>query len=123
MTEPESKLKIVERHVDDVTVLVLAGEMLVDDGDLAFRRHVHDLIDRGRVKILVNLANVTYVDSSGVGMMVAKMKTVRDRGGDLKLVHVTTRSQRILGTLKIQSIFEIFHDEASAVRSFSGHAE
>ncbi|HEX7778823.1 MAG TPA: STAS domain-containing protein, partial [Vicinamibacterales bacterium] len=73
-----SKLQIVERRIGDVTLLVLSGEMLVDDGDLALRQQIHDLLDQGRDKILIDLAAVTHIDSTGVGMMVAKQKTVRD---------------------------------------------
>jgi anti-sigma B factor antagonist len=114
----ESKLAIVERPVGDVTVLVLAGEILLDDGDLAFRKVIHDLITRERVKIVVDLADVTYIDSSGVGMMAAKLKTVRESGGDMRLVRLTSRSQRLLGMLKLMSTFETFEDEAAAIRSF-----
>lgn len=115
----QSQLSIVEHRIDDVTVLVLTGQMLLDDGDLAFRRHVHELVAQGRVKIVVDLNGVTYMDSSGVGMIVAKLKTVRDAGGDIKLVHLTRRSQRLLGTLKLLSTFETFDDQDAAVRSFS----
>lgn len=114
-----SKLQILERRVGDVTVLVLSGEMLVDDGDLALRQQIHDLLDQGRDKILIDLAAVTHIDSAGVGMMVAKQKTVRDHGGDVKLVHLTTRSQRLLALMKIVSVFEAFEDEDPAVRSFA----
>ena len=115
----ESKLSIVERQVEDVTVLILTGQILLDDGDLAFRRQVHDLISRGGVKIVVDLAGVTYIDSSGVGMMAAKLKTVRESGGDMRLLHLTGRSQRLLGMMKLMTAFETFEDEAAAVRSFS----
>ena len=99
-----SKLQILERRIGNVTVLVLSGEMLVDDGDLALRQQIHDLLDQGRDKILVDLAAVTHIDSAGVGMMVAKQKTVRDRGGDLKLLHLTSRSQRLLALMKLASV-------------------
>jgi anti-sigma B factor antagonist len=118
MTDPGSRLTIVERRLDGVTVLALTGEMLLDDGDLAFRKQVHELAAQGLVRILVDLARVTCIDSSGVGMMVAKLKTVREKGGDMKLVHLTSRSQRLLAMLKLTSVFETFEDEASAVRSF-----
>jgi anti-sigma B factor antagonist len=118
----DSKLTINERQVGDVTVLVLSGEMLLDDGDLAFRSHVHDLVGRGRTKIVLDLGEVTYIDSSGVGMLVAKLKTIRESGGDLKLVRLTRRSESLFGMLKILIVFETFDDEASAVRSFSWRA-
>jgi anti-sigma B factor antagonist len=113
-----SKLQIVERRIGDVTMLVLSGEMLVDDGDLALRQQIHDLLDQGRDKILIDLAAVTHIDSAGVGMMVAKQKTVRDRGGDLKLLHLTSRSQRLLALMKLASVFEAFEDEDTAIESF-----
>ena len=115
----ESKLQIQVRDLDDIAILVLTGEMLLDDGDLAFRRQVHDLIDKGRVKILVDLAGVTYIDSSGIGMMAAKLKTVRDKGGDLRLLRLNPRGQRMLALVKLRTTFEIFDDEAAAARSFA----
>ena len=114
----DSKLHIDERQIDDITVLVLTGEMLLDDGDLVFRRRIHDLIERGRLKILVDLAGVTYIDSSGVGMMAAKLKTVRDKGGDIRLLRLNPRGHRLFTVAKLHTAFEIFNDEAMAVRSF-----
>jgi anti-anti-sigma factor len=113
-----SKLAITERRIGDVTILALSGEMLVDDGDLALRQRVHDLVAEGRVKILIDLGGVTHFDSAGVGMMVAKQKTARDHGGDVKLLHLTTRSQRLLELMKIASVFEVFEDEVKALDSF-----
>jgi anti-anti-sigma factor len=114
-----SKIQILERRIGDVTVLVLSGEMLVDDGDLALRQQIHDLLDQARAKILIDLAAVTHIDSAGVGMMVAKQKTVRERGGDVKLLHLTSRSQRLLSLMKLASVFEAFEDEEEAVKSFA----
>jgi anti-sigma B factor antagonist len=114
-----SKLQIEERHVNDVTVIVLTGEMLLDDGDLAFRRHVNALVESSRLKIVVDLAGVTYIDSSGVGMMVAQLKTVQRRGGDIRLLRLNTRGQRLFGLLKLKTAFETFDDEGLAVRSFA----
>jgi anti-sigma B factor antagonist len=114
-----SRIQIVQRRIGDVTVLVLSGEMLVDDGDLALRQQIHDLLDQGRAKILIDLAAVSHIDSAGVGMMVAKQKTVRDRGGDVKLLHLTSRSQRLLSLMKLASVFEAFEDEDTAIRSFA----
>ena len=93
----DSALSIVERQLNDVTVLALAGQMLLDDGDLLFGRKIRDLIERGHVKIVVDLGGVTYIDSSGVGMLVGKLKGVREKGGDIRLLHVTTRGQRCSG--------------------------
>jgi len=114
----ESRLHIEERDLDDVTLLVLTGEMLLDDGDLAFRQCVHTLVERGRLKILVDLAGVSYIDSSGVGMMAAKLKTVRERGGDIRLLRLNSRGNRLLSVAKLHTAFEIYNDEALARRSF-----
>ena len=119
MTHPVAKLQIVERQADDITILILTGEITVDEGDLAFGRRVDDLIRKGQVKIVVNLAGVTYIDSAGVGMMVAELKMVHQKGGAMKLAHLTSRSHHLLGMLKLKLVFEIFEDEASAVRSFA----
>jgi len=114
-----SKLQIEERHIDDVTVIVLSGEMLLDDGDLAFRRQVETLANSGRLKILVDLEAVTQIDSSGVGMMVAQLKMVQRRGGDIRLLRLNARGQRLFGLLKLRSTFETYDDEALAVSSFA----
>jgi anti-sigma B factor antagonist len=114
----ESALTIHERQVDDVLVLTLTGQILVDDGDLLFGCKIRDLIGKGQVKIVVDLGGVTYIDSSGVGMLVGKMKAVREHGGDIRLLNVTTRGQRLFGMLKILTMFETFEDEAQAIRSF-----
>ncbi len=119
MAEGASRLQIAEHQVDDVTVLVLSGEMLVDDGDLAFGRKIVELIARGQVKLIIDLAAVSHIDSSGVGMMVAKAKAVRAADGDMKLVRLTSRTQRLLSMMKLVLVFETFDDEESAIRSYS----
>ena len=119
MTAPVSKLSIAERHVGDVTVLALTGEITLDDGDLLYRRKGHELLEHGRVKILLDLSAVTRVDSAGVGMLVAKLKTVREKHGDVRLLNLTARSYHLLGMMKILTVFESFDDEAAAVKSFA----
>jgi anti-sigma B factor antagonist len=116
--EPPSKLHIVERRVGDVTILELAGEMTLDDGDLAFRKKVHDLLEEGRSKILLELGGLTKIDSAGVGMLVAKLKMVREHHGDMKLLHLTSRSSRVFGMMRILTAFETLEDEAQAIESF-----
>ena len=114
----DSKLQIAEREVLGITVLTLSGEMLLDDGDLAFGRLVNNLIARGCVKIVVDLHDVTYIDSSGVGMMAAKLKDVRKKGGDLRLMRLNRQGQRLLSVVKLRSTFEVFDDETMALVSF-----
>ena len=113
------KLTIEERQDGDITVLTLKGEITLDNGDLAFGRYVDRLIADGRVKLVVNLADVTYIDSAGVGMMVAEQKLVQKRSGAMKLANLTARSHHLLGMLKLRTVFEIFDDEAAALHSFT----
>ena len=115
---PGSKLSIVERQVDDVTILVLAGEILLDDGDLAYGRRIDEVVAAGHVKILLDMAAITYIDSSGVGMMAATLKAVRARHGDIRLLRVSSKGQRLLSLLRLRSLFEAFDDEALALKSF-----
>jgi anti-sigma B factor antagonist len=117
--EPISKLKIVEREAGDATILELIGEITLDDGDLAYRKKIHELLDQGRLKILLNLTGVTRIDSASVGMLVAKLKTARERHGDVKLVNLTARSSHLLGMMKILTVFEAFETEEAAVKSFA----
>jgi anti-sigma B factor antagonist len=93
--------------------------MLLDDGDLAFGKKIRELVDRGVTKVVLDLAGVTYIDSSGVGMLAAKLKTLREKGGDLKLLNLNPRAESLLGMLKLLIVFERFEDEAMAVRSFA----
>ena len=118
MLEPPSKLHIVERRVGDVTIIELSGEMTLDDGDLAFRKRIHELLAEGRNKILLEVGGVTKIDSAGVGMLVAKMKMTREHHGDMKLLHLTSRSSRVFGMMRILTAFEALEDEAQAVESF-----
>lgn len=115
----DSKLTILEREDGDVTILTLTGQILLDDGDLAIRLRIHDLLDRGRKKILLDMNGVTYIDSAGVGMIAGKLKTVREQGGDMKLLRLSTRGQRVFGMMKLLIAFETFEDEGLAVKSFA----
>jgi anti-sigma B factor antagonist len=114
----ESKLTIEERHSGDVTVLALTGQMLLDDGDLAFGRWISDLIERKHTKVVLDLGGVSYIDSSGVGMIVFQQKALKQQGGDMKLLHLNRRAETLFGMLKLLIVFDRFDDEAAAVRSF-----
>lgn len=119
MLEPTSKLKIVERRIDDLVILELTGEITLDDGDLVFRGKIHELLDKGCRKVVLNLAGLTKIDSAGVGMLAAKLKMARQAHSDVKLVNLTPAMSRLLGMMKILTHFEVFDDEEDAVRSFS----
>ena len=113
-----SKLAIAERESADVTILTLSGQLVLDDGDLAFRKRIHELVALGRIKIVLDLAGVTYIDSAGVGMVVSKLKTLRERGGDMKLLNLNMRGLRIFGITKLMFVFDTFDSEVMAVKSF-----
>ena len=119
MTQPSSKLRIAEKQVDDLTVLTLSGEITADDGDIAFGKYVDELIKRDHLKIVVNLAEVSYIDSAGVGMMVAEARILKQSGGLMKLSNLSGRSHRVLAMLKLKTVFEVFDEEAAALQSFS----
>src|SRR5262245_6831060 len=119
MAPETSRLQIAEHRAGDATVLVLTGDLTMDDGDLAFRKKVHELVDQGQVKLVVDLSGVQYIDSSGIGMLVAKVQTVRQKQGDIKLVRLTRRTQSLLSMLKLAMVFETFDDEETAVKRYA----
>ena len=118
MNEP-SKLQIAEHQQGDVTVLTLAGELTLDDGDLAFGRYVDQMIAAGRRQIVVDLSSVSYIDSAGVGMLVAESQRLTRQEGAMRLARLTARSHHLLAMLKLKFVFEIYDDVESAVRSFT----
>lgn len=111
-------LHISETQVGDVTVLHLRGQLVLDDGDLVFRDAVNALIERGRLKIVVDLADVTYIDSAGIGVLIARYLGVRRRGGDMRLANLTARSHRVMTITHLMTVFEPFESVDAAVRSF-----
>ena len=114
----DSRLSIEAREVGDVTVLKLSGRLVLDDSVLAFRQCVHALVDRGRIKIVLDLGGVTYIDSAGIGMVVSKLKTLRERGGDMKLLNLNVRGLRIFTMTRLLFVFDTFETEDMAVYSF-----
>jgi anti-sigma B factor antagonist len=113
-----SRLKIVESRAGDVTILHLTGRLELEEGDLVFRDHVNRLIAEGRVKIVLDLRDVTRIDSAGIGMLVSKYLSTQTRGGTIKLLHLTRRSDHLMDITRLATVFEIFDEEAEAVRSF-----
>ena len=118
MRDTRPALRIVERIVDGIAVLDMTGRLVLDEGDATFREHLNDLLARGQTQIVLNLKDVSYIDSAGVGVMVAKFLTVRRAGGDMKLLHLTPRSTRVMTITKLLTVFEAFASEEDAVRSF-----
>jgi anti-sigma B factor antagonist len=111
-------MKIVERQVGDVIVLDLHGKILIGEGDDALRDAVIKLVDAGKKKILLNLADVPYVDSAGLGEIVRCYTTVSRKGGKLKLINLTKKIQDLLSITKLLTVFETYDSEADGVKSF-----
>jgi len=113
-----SSLTIDQHHVGDVTVLRLSGQLLLDDGEVAFRTVVERLLAEGHLKLVLDLESITHIDSSGVGMLVGRLQMIRKLGGDIRLVHVAAKYQHLLTTMRVLSLFSVFEDEAAAVLSY-----
>jgi len=112
-------VKFTTRQVGDVTVIDAVGRITLGEGASAFRDKVRELVAGGHKKILLNLAEVSYIDSSGIGEMVSGYTTVTNQGGVLKLLSLTKRVKDLLQITKLYTVFEVFEDEATAVRSFA----
>lgn len=116
------RMQVVERRPGDVTVLDLKGRLVLDDGEAVLRAHINRLVEQGRTNIVLNLREVTYVDSCGIGLLVSRYVSLRRKGGDLRFVHLTERSRRLMEITKLIGVFRVFDSEADAVASFSGEA-
>jgi anti-sigma B factor antagonist len=117
--EEQVSVKLTTRQVGDVTVVDAAGRITLGDGASTFRDTIRDLAGGGRKKLLLNLAEVSYIDSSGIGEMVSGFTTVTNQGGQVKLLNLTKRVKDLLQITKLYTVFEVFEDETAAVRSFS----
>ena len=115
-------MEIVEHRVGDVTILRLKGRLELDDGDIVLREHVDGLVKQGRVNVVLDMTDVTRMDSAGIGMLVGKYMTVKNRGGILRLLHLTDRTSRLLHVTRLETVFEIFEDEDGALQSFGSKA-
>ena len=111
-------VKLITRQVGDVTVIDAVGRITLGEGSSTFREIVKDLVNKGNKKILLNLADVSYIDSSGLGELVSGFTSVSNAGGSLKLLKLTKRIQDLLQITKLYTVFEVFDDEAKALASF-----
>jgi anti-sigma B factor antagonist len=105
--------------VGDVTVVDAVGRITLGDGASTFRDTTRELAASGHKKLLLNLAEVSYIDSSGIGEMVSGFTTITNQGGQVKLLNLTKRVKDLLQITKLYTVFEVFEDEAAAVRSFA----
>ena len=112
-------MQIEERNVGDVKVLDLKGKITLGEGDELLKDKVNSLVNQGNRKIVLNLAEVPYIDSAGLGEIVRTYTTVSRQGGSLKLLNLTKRITDLLSITKLLTVFETFESESEAVGSFS----
>ena len=111
-------LSIATRQLDGVTILDLSGRITLGEGSVQLRETVRDLVAKGQKKIVLNLGEVNYMDSSGVGELVTAYTTVKNQGGELKLVNLTKKIEDLMAITKLATVFDIHNDEASAIAAF-----
>jgi anti-sigma B factor antagonist len=116
-------MQIDERTVGDVLVLDVNGRITLGEGDEILKDKVNSLLNQGKKKIVLNLADVPYVDSAGLGAIVRTYTTVSRQGGSLKLLNLTKRITDLLSITKLLTVFETYDSEDDAVQSFSASAQ
>ena len=110
------------RQVGGVTIVDISGRIVLGEESAALRNLVCDLLSEGNVKILFNLGDVNYIDSSGLGNMVGAFTSVRKQGGELKLLNLTNKVHDLMQITRLYTVFDIMDDEAIAVKSFGQSA-
>jgi anti-sigma B factor antagonist len=116
-------MQIDERTIGDVVVLDIKGRVQLGDGDEMLKDKVNSLLNQGRKKIVLNLAEVPYIDSAGLGEIVRTFTTVSRQGGSLKLLNLTKRITDLLAITKLLTVFDTYDSEQDAVQSFSASAK
>ena len=111
-------MTLSEERIGDVTLLRLGGRIVFGDGAPELRTHINDLLDEARLKFLLDLRNVTYMDSFGVGVIAAKYVSVRRKGGDIKLLCLSPRTHQVMRISGLLKIFQTFELEEDGLRSF-----
>ena len=111
-------MKTSTRQVDGVTIVDCSGRITLGEGSVILRDNVRDLLAKGNKKILLNLGDVNYIDSSGIGELVSAYTTVKNQGGELKLLNLTKKVNDLLQITKLYTVFDVKDDEAAAVKSF-----
>ena len=111
-------MKASTRQVDGVTIVDLSGRITLGEGSVVLRDTIKDLLGKGQKKILLNLGDVSYIDSSGIGELVSAFTSVRNQGGELKLLNLTKKVHDLLQITKLYTVFDVKDDEAAAVKAF-----
>ena len=112
-------VKLSTRQVGNVSVIDVAGRITLGEGSSALRETLRDMVAKNQIKILLNLADVTYIDSSGIGELVSGYTTVTNTGGSLKLLNLNKRVKDLLQITKLYTVFDVHEEEAHAIRSFA----
>jgi anti-sigma B factor antagonist len=112
-------MKTSTRQVGGVTIVDLSGRITLGEGSVVLRDNIRDLLSKGDKKILLNLGDVSYIDSSGIGELVSAYTTVRNQGGELKLLNLTKKVHDLLQITKLYTVFDIKDDEAAALKAFA----
>ena len=113
-----AELNINERQAGDVTVLDMSGKITIGEGSVALRTAIRRLLEEGKKRILLNLAGVSYIDSSGIGELVSSFTAINKEGGQLKLLNLTQKIQDLLTITKLLTVFDVYDSEADALNSF-----
>src|SRR3954466_5539748 len=111
-------MKVATRQVDGVSIVDCSGRITLGEGSVVLRDTVKDLLAKGQKHILLNLGDVTYIDSSGIGELVSAFTTAKNQGGELKLLNLTRKVHDLLQITKLYTVFDVKDDEASAIASF-----
>jgi anti-sigma B factor antagonist len=111
-------LAIASREVDGVTVLDLSGRITLGEGSVQLRDSIRDMIGKGQQRILLDLGDVNYIDSSGLGELVSAYTSARNQGATLKLLNLTKKVHDLLQLTKLYTVFDIYDDEAKAIASY-----
>ncbi len=111
-------MKASTRQVDGVTIVDLSGRITLGEGSVVLRDTIKDLLGKGQKKILLNLGDVSYIDSSGIGELVSAFTSVRNQGGELKLLNLTKKVHDLLQITKLYTVFDVKDDEAVAIAAF-----
>jgi anti-sigma B factor antagonist len=112
-------LKMTNREVDGVSVVALDGRIVLGEESNALREKVKSLIAEGKKKVVLNMANITFIDSAGLGTLVAAHHSAKSQGAALKLAHLGAKFQEVLQITKLLTVFDVYNNEAEAVASFA----
>ena len=111
-------MKIDVRTIGDAKILDCSGKITLGEGTISIRNTVRDLLESGSKKIILNLAEITYIDSAGIGELVSTYTTVLNNGGRLKLLNLTNKIQQLLTITKLLTVFDTFENEETALESY-----